>query len=144
MKCVYTLFSKEGLISNIGNYIFLFIILFYFTSAILFHKCGYPLLENTMNDILEKRKEYNKKNCNRKETNGAKDEENNHKKNIKKISKKKKMKKNNSKSLSLLNIKNSNKSVDILKTKDEQINVIQFNDYELNSMDYKHALKYDN
>jgi predicted small metal-binding protein len=57
MKCYYTLFTKEGLINNIGNYIFLFIILIFVISAIFFYKCGYYIIENTINEVLNKKKE---------------------------------------------------------------------------------------
>ena len=57
MKCVYTLFTKEGLKSNIGSYILLFVIVLFTTSSILFYKVGYVLLENCINNIiLEKSK----------------------------------------------------------------------------------------
>ena len=53
MKCYYTLFTKEGLKTNIGNYIILFIILLFIISAILFYKCGYPMLENDIREIIK-------------------------------------------------------------------------------------------
>ena len=40
MKCVDTLFSKEGLITNIGSYLLLFTFVFNGISAIIFYKCG--------------------------------------------------------------------------------------------------------
>ena len=52
MKCVYTLFTKEGLKSNIGSYILMLIITIFIVSSILFYKVGYPLLENDINSIL--------------------------------------------------------------------------------------------
>ena len=52
MKCTKELFSKDGLKNNISSYIILIIILFFILSIILFIKCGYPLLENEINEII--------------------------------------------------------------------------------------------
>ena len=69
MKCYYTLFSKTGLIKNIGSYILLFTILFIIISGLLFHKCGYHLLEDDIKTIMdEKEQENTKRDINRKET----------------------------------------------------------------------------
>ena len=38
MKCYYTLFTKNGLLKNIGSYILLFTLLFIISSALLFYK----------------------------------------------------------------------------------------------------------
>ena len=51
MKCYKTLFTKEGLIRNIGSYILFFIILLFMASIILFYKCGYNLLEDKISKI---------------------------------------------------------------------------------------------
>ena len=56
MKCFYTLFTKKGLLKNIGSYILLFIILFISISAILFYKCGYHLLEDDITKIIKFKK----------------------------------------------------------------------------------------
>ena len=55
MKCVYTLFTKDGLISNIGSYIFAFIIVIFLLSSILFYKIGYTLLENDIQSIINEK-----------------------------------------------------------------------------------------
>ena len=62
MKCVYTLFTKEGLLSNIGSYILLFIILYFAVSSILFYKVGYPLIENDIQSILFEKEKMNENN----------------------------------------------------------------------------------
>ena len=41
IKCYNTLFSKEGLLTNIGNYILLFSIILCIITSIIFYKCGY-------------------------------------------------------------------------------------------------------
>ena len=52
MRCYNLLFSKEGLITNLGNYIISFIILLHIGSAIFFYFKGYDLLCNEINEIL--------------------------------------------------------------------------------------------
>ena len=61
MKCISTLFTKEGLISNYGSYIFIFIILEFLVSSILFYKIGYYLLEDDMGKIIREKEEFNNK-----------------------------------------------------------------------------------
>ena len=51
LKCVSLLFSKNGLISNIGSYILLFTIAFFAIATIIFYKCGYQLIESKINEI---------------------------------------------------------------------------------------------
>ena len=54
MKCLSTLFTKDGLKNNIGSYILLFIIFLFTTSSILFNKCGYPLIEAMIQEKIKK------------------------------------------------------------------------------------------
>ena len=62
LKCYKLIFSKEGLAKNIGNYIIIFILIFYIVSAIYFYFKGYNLICNQINDILnDKFLENNKK-----------------------------------------------------------------------------------
>jgi hypothetical protein len=56
MKCYEVLFSKEGLLTNIGSYILFFIILIHMASTIIFYKCGYYFLENTIKKIIKEKK----------------------------------------------------------------------------------------
>ena len=46
MKCVSTLFSKEGLIANIGSYLLIFNIFFFSISLIIYFKCGNQIILN--------------------------------------------------------------------------------------------------
>jgi hypothetical protein len=55
MKCFNLLFSKEGLISNFGNYILSLIILLYIGSALFFYFKGYDSLCNEINEILDEK-----------------------------------------------------------------------------------------
>ena len=54
MKCYKTLFTKEGLISNVGSYILLFTIFLLLLSAIIFIKCGFYILNEEINKISNK------------------------------------------------------------------------------------------
>ena len=55
LKCKKLLFSKKGLVNNIGSYIIILIILLYILSAIYFYLKGFDLLCNQINDILNKK-----------------------------------------------------------------------------------------
>ena len=52
MKCFNTVFSKYGLLKNLGNYILLLMVIVFSVSSILFYKIGYVLLENDIKQIL--------------------------------------------------------------------------------------------
>ena len=56
MKCYELLFSKEGLLTNIGSYILLFIIALHILSIFIFYKCGYYIIDNHIQDILKEKK----------------------------------------------------------------------------------------
>jgi hypothetical protein len=84
--CLYFI-SKDGIITNIANYILIFFILFFIISGILFYKCGYNNLEDDIKEILELKEEENRKEKNRLETTDIKCKE---EKNNKIINKKKK------------------------------------------------------
>jgi len=60
MKCYETLFSKDGLLTNIGSYILLFIVIVHMLSIIIFYKCGLYILENKIKDIISKIKKRSK------------------------------------------------------------------------------------
>ena len=156
MKCYYTLFSKDGIAENIGNYILLFMILFFIILGILSYKWGYPLLFGKINELKENIKiktKVNNKNINCKKK--RKNLKINNKTKIKKKKMKKKKKKtfklkdnNSHKSFSKLDLDRSNnknnnhletnQNIDYNKTESHN-----YNDYELNSLSYKEALIYD-
>ena len=52
MKCYNALFSKYGLLKNIGNYILLFIIIVFAISSVIFYKMGYNILDNEIKEII--------------------------------------------------------------------------------------------
>ena len=148
MKCYYVLFTKNGLLKNIGSYILLFTILFIIISAILFHKCGYNSLEDDINDIMDsKEKENNNKEININETidiiaqkiskKKKKKKNSVKKKKVKIIRNKTKEKKDNPKSISKIELKLSKEATN------EKINENILNNFELNSLLYSEALIYD-
>ncbi len=51
MKCVDTLFSKDGLLTNIGSYLLLSTFLFYTASVIIYYKCGHQIIQNYIQDF---------------------------------------------------------------------------------------------
>ena len=187
IKCYKVLFTKEGIITNIGSYIILAIILIYIISIIVFGFKGYKNLLNRIRIIIginnksnknktdlikndKKNKESKKTNKKNKEKSKTKNDSNNKSKEnknapTKKTKKEKKIglkslniiqtngdynKIHRSKSdLSILNKKNKNKkSLKLSMTKKEinlnkNKNKLFFNDYEMNTLLYKEALKYD-
>ena len=155
IKCYKTLFTKEGLINNIGSYTILSIILIEVILIIIFKKTGYNIFQNRIKEIINLEK--NNININEKKN-----------KKIMKIKKKKRKKVNNnipikemktdkiSKSaIKLLNaptnqINNSMKDIIIFNKKNSteknpinNLNIHNYNDYELNHLIYEEALEKD-
>ena len=93
IKCTKALFSKEGLKNNISSYILLIFIGHFLVSIILFMKCGYPLLNNNINEILQEREKKQKNNQKKNKTKNQITKEGTLWK--KKINKTRKKKKNN-------------------------------------------------
>ena len=191
LKCTKALFSKEGLKSNISSYILMIFITYFLLSIMLFIKCGYPLLVNIINEIIqEKEKIFKQKENNNKL---LRNQNKGNKKNGKiKLQRKKinfppkkyklnfvnnansfernnnlnnKLRKKIAKKKSNINggknrinnytkkNKNTHEIINILDDKDDDDNHLKpklntkiklgFNDYELNSFDYKNAILYD-
>ena len=159
MKCYYTLFTKEGIYKNLGNYILLFASLLFIISGILFYKCGFFFLEETISKVLERKNKNNNLNKNKKEIHNKKNKS--LKAPPKKIQKKKKkitIKENNAKDMSTNNnlksfvILNTKNNESIIKEKhieqnldenQETSNGHNFTDFDLNSMSYSNALQND-
>jgi len=156
MKCVYTLFSKEGLSKNIGNYIMCVIVIIFIILLILYYKVGHELIFEEIEVIVKSKKGKSHKSGD-KDNNViifAKADKNNKKnkggKTIKITAKRKKKKSytvsnanNSKKSSSMLDLK-SDKNINFNKLKKEHIeNSSPLNDYELNTLSYEEAIKYD-
>ena len=54
VKCYRVLFTREGLINNIGNYVLLSIIFYYIISLIIFISKGYKNLSDKINELIIK------------------------------------------------------------------------------------------
>ena len=188
MKCYQTLFSKDGLLTNIGSYILLFIIIVHMISTILFYKCGYYILENKIKYIISKIKKKSKlSNCSKFKKNEIhrsksikikiKKKKANKKSKFKNSNPSKKVKKSNKYITStqektdksnnkLSKIKHKNKKFNIYTERDpnrstvplgkfsdksfklsqklnKNKNINNYNDFELNSLNYKDALEID-
>ena len=61
LKCYYTLFTKDGIINNIGSYIMLATILIFIVSLIIFISKGYKSLVKQINLIIKQKKNENEK-----------------------------------------------------------------------------------
>ena len=156
MKCLNTLFSKNGILYNIGSYILILIVFIFMFSGILFCKSGYPFIESDINEILNEKmgKNNNKFEDNKNLNKRSKKEKN---KNITTIKNKntikiKKVKNKNlknkrrvysteisNKSSSKLK-KSKNLNLNNLQTSNNSKNSNNFIDYELNTFSYKKAL----
>ena len=165
IKCYKTLFTKDGLKSNIGSYILLFIILLFLVSIILFYKCGYIMLEEKIDKIYKLKINENYNNNSIKETEDKhtkiiyKNKKKFKSKKLKKASskhlnkniKKKNNKKNNNntKTISKLVLKNnkflfySNDNNKKYKEKSNSKGIISLNDYKLNLLSFQDAKRYD-
>ena len=170
MKCVYILFSKEGISKNIASYIFLFFTIVFVISGIIFYKCGYPLLEQTIQRIIISKQENVKDTVNHgNDLKKNKKSKKGKKKKVKKIKSKKSLNIHSIDNITLKHINKSNKSLFIKsdltiykdigklnkeKEKNEKIksslnenielnNSSKFKEYELNTLLYIDALKYD-
>ena len=56
IKCYKLLFSKKGLISNIGSYILFAILLFFFILSIIFYNKGFKKIKNKIYEIVKLKK----------------------------------------------------------------------------------------
>jgi len=62
MKCYKLLFSKDGFINNIGNYLLLTIISFNIIASIIFYLKGYNNLKTQIQEVVEQLKDIEKNN----------------------------------------------------------------------------------
>ena len=169
MKCIYTLFSKEGLKSNIGNYVMVVNLIIFIVIGILFYKVEFVFLIDKINKIRIIKKAKNTKSKIDNKNKNKKLKENPIKKksgkivtnNSKKIDNLEKEKINSKRILVSSNIKSSKiglmplkkekglfgsskKNIEIHKNKIKKNEILEtVTDYELNSFSYEKALKND-
>ena len=141
VKCYYLVFSSLGLQTNIGSYILLITIFINIALTILFFKIAYPLLPKKIKEIIEKKFS---KSSEEKNVNIPPKKKGKNRRRSSRIS-------NIPSDIVLVNTKNNELDKNIQektnhKETDIYDNIItnDFNDYELNSLSYDDALKYDN
>ena len=166
IKCINTLFSKNGLLKNIGSYLLLTNIVLFSIMSFLFGKCGYQIIEQEIKEIMSEKNVFKGRSKKKHKTNivhskiitkkfiRSKKKKNTvaepNKKKIKKISKVYFPKE---KSHSKIELKNSNILIldknkyedkifksDIEKKKEKRK---KYKDYELNDLNYINALIID-
>ena len=172
MKCVYTLFSKDGLLTNLGNYILLFSIILFLISIIIVYKCGLYKIEYYIKEIIFLKTKSIKRNNHSSNKNIFDINKNHKRRKIKKVNMKNskisnpnkkfskkalRKEKENSVTNSKINCKKLDSLINNEKSQKENIiiyktekknhnnfNNINYNDCEMNSFTYEEALEYDN
>ena len=167
MKCYKTLFTKEGLMKNFGSYILLFILFIQIISFFIFISKGYNVIYNLVNKLTKltseikenknkskkKAKKAIKHNPNKKSKNrnsnkfgndDLKSKNNTHSKLNLKYSEKRKYIKKSSKRFSLIKSDNNNNDIRINAQQARlQLKFLNYNDYEINNLEYEQALLLD-
>ena len=165
LKCFNTLFSVEGLSKNIGSYILIFSFCSFIILGIIFYKIGNDNIEINIKDIILSKMVNENTNI---KNNGSIDKNNinlNTKdntdsilklKNKHNISNRKALSSpeninsiSNPKSISKIELGNKNeliypnKNINELSVESKLDNLKNYNNYELNTLSYKEAIKYD-
>ena len=159
MKCVSLLFSKNGLIKNIGSYLILLTLALFGVSIFIFYKCGYELIEQKIKEIVDlktkKNDIFNEQLKDEKRI--KKTRKKSKKKYLSNPGKKRKKKRHNigfnQKLISpsktefkhTNTILNNEKTISIYKGNNIQksMNSINYKEIELNLLDYKQAILFD-
>jgi surface protein len=161
MRCYRLLFTKEGIYKNIGHYVLVFIIIMYLLFMILFIKKEYKILEYLIDNISSQKKNFDNLSDNVKKINCKKKILNTEIKKTKLIEKNslnnpvRKLKRINSSfirgsktnSLNIINEKESTTGKMMnnigLKADETIITDKNYNDFEINLLEYSDALKMD-
>ena len=153
MSCYKALFTREGLIHNIGSYILLLIILLFIVAAFLFYFLGYPSIKKKIKFVTDMQIKKINKDKTKKKLNDT-----NKEKYMKKANKKGENKINYDLSFSKteINLKNSiDKSIEKSITNNKQNNIsesiknqnkytnIKYVEREINLFSYEKAKKHD-
>ena len=155
IKCYKLLFSKEGLIKNIANYIILLIIILFFIVAIYFYIKGFNIISGEINEVLGKKHselkyEVNSQNV---EKEISKENSANAFSSFKKLTIKKISNKNIYNNLtnnidSKVEFENKNKNIikntkQEIKTDNKNEKSVEYMEIEINSFNFEDALKKD-
>ena len=157
LQCYQLLFSKKGLIKNIGNYIILLIILINIFSAVYVYVKEYELLCEQINEILDIKLQESEIETNSKKDLKYDDQLKENSTDIFTSSKKSNLQNNYSKSIiddskgesnnsvnNILNNNNNNKLKNKTKNKNKKnIKILDYNDYEINTIPFREAVEND-
>jgi hypothetical protein len=157
LKCINTLFSKSGLLKNIGSYLLLITIVLFSINAVIFGKCGYQIIDQEIKEIISSKKVFKGRSKRKHKTNivdpkiiTKKFIRSKKKKNTVAEPNKKKLKKFTTidipkdRSHSKIELKNTNVLILEKNKYDEKIRKkIEYKDYELNKLNYFNAIIID-
>ena len=156
IKCINTLFSKNGLLKNIGSYLLLATIALFSINAVIFGKCGYQIIDQEIREILSSKNVFKGRSKKRHKTNIVDKKiaktfvRSKKKKNTVAEPTKKKSKKFSTidipkeRSHSKIELKNTNILILEKNKYEEKIRKkIKYKDYELNELNYFNALLID-
>ena len=150
LKCSKLIFSNNGVFKNVGSIFILIILLLYISSAIFVYFKGYSLLLQQISDILDaKMLEHTNENISKKDLNDQLKENSTDIFSTSKKSKISNIKINNlSKSNSEIKVEsdiniNNNILNDKNQGKKENAKILEYIDYELNTIPYQEALEND-
>jgi len=140
IKCYKTLFTKEGLINNIGSYIFISIVFIEIILLSIFIKKGYKMFKNRIKEIITSLISMNKKKIINKNNNNKNKKYFHHysqseiRINDKII---------NQKNSTIIFKENINSDITKINNKFNNKEINNYNDYELNDFSYEEALEKD-
>ena len=157
IKCINTLFSKNGLLKNIGSYLLLINFAFFSIISIIFGKCGYQIIDQEIKEIISSKNGFKGRSKRKHKTNildskkiTKKFVRSKKKKNTVAEPNKKKIKKFSAidipkeRSHSKIELKNTNILILERNKYEEKIRKkIEYKDYELNELNYFNALLID-
>ena len=140
LKCSKVLFSKDGLIKNIGSYIILLIIILYIVLSIYFYMKGYILLYAQIDELLTSKILENEIELSSKKDSST--EISSSSKNINNITNKNNSNNKFDSGTNIRKIKLNNQK----EIKNHKIGIekkINYNNYEINTISYEEALEHD-
>ena len=157
INCINTLFSKNGLLKNIGSYLLLINIVFFSIISVIFGKCGYQIIDEEIKEIISSKNGFKGRSKRKHKTNildskkiTKKFVRSKKKKNTVAEPNKKKLKKFSTidipkeRSHSKIELKNTNILIlERNKYEEKTRKKIEYKDYELNELNYFNALLID-
>ena len=158
INCINTLFSKNGLLKNIGSYLLLINIVFFSIISVIFGKCGYQIIDEEIKEIISSKNGFKGRSKRKHKTNILDSKKTITKKFVRSKKKKNTVAEPNKKKLkkfstidipkershSKMEFKNTNVLIlDRNKYEKKIRKKIEYKDYELNKLNYFNALLTD-